>query len=301
MPVPLVLHILKEVSKNLVKGAFPTLVTRLCRQTGRGEGAQLPSEILDYARRVVEAHLKTLGVTDPEEALQGKFVLELGPGDTLATGLLFVAYGARRYLAVDRFAFNLDSEKNAAVYRLLLDSLDGERRARAEKAVRWDCGRAVLQSDLVGVLRQSAECFETPEPVDLLVSQSALEHMRDLSRVFARMGAVCRPGAWMVHGVDLSDHHFYPDDPFKFLYFSPATWTAMHAFRGNPNRERFPLYRELLHRNGFRLINLDVLPVVTIAAVREARPRLHPVFQRLSDEDLCVLNFRFAAEKEARD
>ncbi|OGS04758.1 MAG: hypothetical protein A3G41_02225 [Elusimicrobia bacterium RIFCSPLOWO2_12_FULL_59_9] len=293
------LHVGKEVAKNLIKGAFPTLVTRLRGHTGRGQGEQAPKEILRYCRGVFEGHLKALDAGDPEAALRDKRVVELGPGDTLATGLLCLAHGARSYVAVDRFAFRLDTEKNSAMYALLLDSLQGSPRRRLEALLRREGGRFRLAPERIQVLREPAESFQLSEPADLLMSQAVLEHVRDLASVFARMGAACRPGGSMVHVVDLSDHGLYPGRPFKFLSFSPGLWTAMHAFRGSPNRERLPRYRQLLAQNRFDLTRLDVRAAASTEELREARPRLHPAFGSIPDEDLGVLSFHFAAQKQA--
>src|SRR5690349_7013218 len=120
MAAPMPLHVAREVAKNLVKGAFPTLVTRLRRHTGRGRGQEPPEQVLAYCRQVFAGYAEVLGAgADPEAAFADRVIVEIGPGDTLAVGLLFIAHGARRYLAADRFSFAQQTAANTAIYGLL--------------------------------------------------------------------------------------------------------------------------------------------------------------------------------------
>jgi SAM-dependent methyltransferase len=58
--------------------------------------------------------------------------------------------------------------------------------------------------------------------IDLVLSNSVLEHVRDLRGLLAEIGRVLRPGAAMLHLVDYRDHFF--KYPFHFLQFSAPVW-----------------------------------------------------------------------------
>ncbi len=69
-----------------------------------------------YAIGVFSAHVERAGLAG---RLAGKTVLELGPGDSVATALIAAAHGARALL-VDAGAF---ARLDVAVYRQLADAL----------------------------------------------------------------------------------------------------------------------------------------------------------------------------------
>jgi SAM-dependent methyltransferase len=293
---PMLAHVAVEMAKNVIKGAFPDWITRLRGQTGRGKGRQTPKEILDYGRSVFTGALADIGVREPGPWGLGKTVVELGPGDTLVSGLHFIAYGAVSYTAVDRFAFHLESDLNRQVYKLLIESLQGEPRARLERHL-GETGGFGVDGKKLKVLRVPAETFQLEEAADLVLSQSVLEHTSDLPAVFARMSEALRPGGWMSHGVDLSDHGLYPGSPYRFLEFSPRLWSAMHRFRGSPNRARLGEYRELCKTMGLEWTHYRAAQLETLEAARAAKPKLSAEFQAVPDEDLRVMSFRFTARK----
>ena len=74
-----------------------------------------------------------------EEDLEGKAILELGPGDNLGLALRFIAAGAERVVTLDKFAVPRDPAHEQAIYRELTDRLGEPQRARAEGA--FDSGR----------------------------------------------------------------------------------------------------------------------------------------------------------------
>lgn len=59
--------------------------------------------------------------------------------------------------------------------------------------------------------------------IDLVVSNSVLEHVVDIDRFFADCHRALRPGARMVHLVDYRDHFF--KYPYAFLTFDDSTWS----------------------------------------------------------------------------
>lgn len=61
------------------------------------------------------------------------------------------------------------------------------------------------------------------ESIDLVVSNSVLEHVGDLNRFFTDCHRVLRSGGRTVHLVDYRDHFF--KYPYAFLTFDDSTWS----------------------------------------------------------------------------
>ena len=58
--------------------------------------------------------------------------------------------------------------------------------------------------------------------VDLVLSNSVLEHVLDMSGLLTQLRQKMRPGGMMVHAVDYRDHFF--KYPYHFLLFGDAEW-----------------------------------------------------------------------------
>ena len=110
---------------------FPVYL-RFGDRSGRGRAHETPDDAAGYFRRCVDDYCAELGVG--HDWLRGKRVLEYGPGDTLGVALYLYAYGAATVHIVDHFPIHRITLESAATYQAILESLDGEARARAERA-----------------------------------------------------------------------------------------------------------------------------------------------------------------------
>src|ERR1700749_4189313 len=110
---------------------FP-LYVRLGNRSGRAAVNQPPRDVADYFRRCVDDYCAELGVD--RSFFAGKRVLEYGPGDCLGVALVLYAYGAASVHCVDQFPIYRATPHAAAVYREILDALDGDARAPAPSA-----------------------------------------------------------------------------------------------------------------------------------------------------------------------
>jgi hypothetical protein len=63
--------------------------------------------------------------------LNGKTVLEYGPGDILDLAVFMYANGASKVYCIDRFPLQSMTEKNKKVYEIILEKLQNEYRIRA--------------------------------------------------------------------------------------------------------------------------------------------------------------------------
>jgi hypothetical protein len=111
-------------------------------------------------------------------------------------------------------------------------------------------------------------------PVDLVLSNSVLEHVEDLGGMVEELARVTAPGGQHFHFVDLRDHFFR--HPFEMLCYSEQTWRRFLNPGSNLNRLRAWDYE--------RLFSSRFSPVIVqvrdsdLPAFRAVRARIRPEF-----------------------
>jgi SAM-dependent methyltransferase len=118
--------------------------------------------------------------------------------------------------------------------------------------------------------------------VDLVLSHSVLEHVRDLASTIAELDRVMAPSGIMLHAVDYRDHFF--KYPFHFLLFPKRLWDRW-LDPGDLPRWRLGDHLRLLQAGGFRTEVLDVESLPREFA--KVAQGIHPEFDR-SDPNLAV-------------
>ncbi len=126
----------RACASNLIARFAPASYVLLTGQTGRGSNEEDVEEIADYFDRSFNDYRDRLHLDDAGFAafLQGRRVLEYGPGDILGVALLMYGAGADHVHCVDRFPLEKVSAKNARVYQRLLERMSGAARLRAGSA-----------------------------------------------------------------------------------------------------------------------------------------------------------------------
>lgn len=148
---------------------------------------------------IVNAYARALGARN--QHLRGKRVLEVGSGRTNVVAYGLAATGAADVTALEPYV-PFDAQRDHR-----LRSSDP-----ALSAVDWKAVRRVTRfSDIPDA------------SIDVLVSNSVLEHVLGLRQFFSDCRRVLAPGGSMLHLVDYRDHFF--KYPYAFLTFSDKTWS----------------------------------------------------------------------------
>jgi SAM-dependent methyltransferase len=235
--------------------------------------------------------------------LEGRDVLELGPGNNLSVAILCLAAGARRVVCIDRFRSRPNVVQVERAYQLLharLSEIERERCRDVFDGVRpdapadpdgrlaylWDCGIEGAEKRL-GIGR-----------FDLIISTAVLEHVASVEAAIRSMSKLLRPGGRIIHRVDLRSHEDEESHPLEFLTHSVFVWRLMTSHTGEPNRQRASEYCRLLEKYGFALSRLEVTRSVGRDEVEAIRPRLARPFRDLPGDDLMRLGIFFDARKD---
>ena len=268
-----------------------------------------PAARVAYSRTAFGGYLDVTGLEG--DRLEGKRVLELGPGEELSVALRFLAAGASKVSCIDRFEFDIDPAWERAVYRGLLDDVGEDGRARLAELIAPD-GTLDRESPALEVIRgvgieDGAEHLEDGA-YDLVVSVAVLEHVYDLEASLRSMDALLAPGGAMAHWVDLRDHGMFSGGgrhPLDFLTIKDPLYHLMTSHTGAPNRERIGRYRELLsalgHEATILITNVggtrEDLEAATqqvkvngplAESIERLRPRMAPRFATLPLEELAT-------------
>jgi len=156
------------------------------------QGRVDPAPIVDACQRLA----RFAGVE-----LAGTRAAELGCGASNGTGHEWVARFGGAWTGVEPF--------------VLLD-MDLDARMAERARLRHPYG-------LSGEVRRVRELSHFDgESLDVVISNSVLEHVRDPLGLFRECHRVLVPGGIMLHQVDYRDHFF--KYPFQFLTFSQAVW-----------------------------------------------------------------------------
>lgn len=177
-----------------------------------------------YAMDVFSSHVERAGLVGH---LAGKTVLELGPGDSVATALIARAHGARAIL-VDAGPF---ARPDVAAYRPLADALraSGLAPPLLDDVITLDdllaaCDASYLTQGLAS-LRGIADASG-----DLVFSQAVLEHVRkhEFLETQRELARVLKPEGVCSHRVDLRDHL---GGGLNNLRFSDRVWESSFFVR----------------------------------------------------------------------
>lgn len=244
---------------------------------------------IEYVLNVFDQHIDRAGL---KGKIEGRTILELGPGDSIATAIVAYCYGAKSIL-IDAGKFALD---DIGAYHKLVDDLRSKgfnppdiKGAESLNEILEACNSAYLTKGL--------ESFSTieKETVDLIFSQAVLEHIRlsEFLDVMREMYRVQKSGGISSHRVDLKDHL---GGSLHNLRFSRKTWESeLFANSGfYTNRIRYSDMVSLFKQAGF---NTEITAIRKWESLPLNKSHLDKEFTMLSDDDLLVSGFDVLLKK----
>lgn len=204
----------------------------------------------EYALKIFRLHSSR---AYPEGLPAGAVLLELGPGDSIASAIIAAAHGVSKIWLIDAGDF---ARKDVYFYRMLALDLAGCGLAVPDltQAITFDdilnaCNAKYLTKGL-GSLR------EVPDnSVDFIWSHSVLEHVRkhQLADTLVDLLRVLKPGAYTSHNIDFQDHLA---GALNNLRFSERLWESSFFANSGFYTNRIPA---LVMHEKFRQANFEMI------------------------------------------
>jgi SAM-dependent methyltransferase len=221
----------------------------------------------------------------PSRGLEGKNILELGPGSDLGVGIFLLSKGCAQYNAID--VNNLVQHTPLNFYESFIETL-----RERDTAVNAHILTAELKAGIRGIKSRiryavrpdfAISAAFPPHSIDLVFSKATFEHFDDVNRVIRELGRVCKPGAVLISEIDLLTHsrwirHVDPNNIYRYsnhLYH-------IFRFRGIPNRMRPFQYREILERSGWT--DVSITPITKLDDVELAYSGMHRQFSECTNQ-----------------
>jgi ubiquinone/menaquinone biosynthesis C-methylase UbiE len=214
-----------------------------------------------YDIQVVENWLSYLSNYNNAANIEKMNCLELGPGADLGVGLYLLSKGVNKYNSFDKndlvttvsyqfytYFFNFLQERDNQVdIDFLCRQLEKMSNNKNDKL------NYVVSEDF-NLLSK----FEK-KSIDFVFSQAAFEHFEDIDQTIKQLSEVVKPGAIMIALVDLKTHSRWikDKDPNNIYRYSENFYNLFH-FPGSPNRIRPYQYKAILHKHGWK--NIQIAP-----------------------------------------
>ncbi|ALG67824.1 methyltransferase domain-containing protein [Beggiatoa leptomitoformis] len=130
-------------------------------------------------------------------------ILEIGVGATNSTGYLMALQNWGNIFLFEPYISLSIKEDDALLARL--------------------CPKDVIKTTIVQKVKRLNNLQTIPDnSIDLILSNSVLEHVDNLENLFIELKRILKPTGKMLHLVDYRDHFF--KYPYHFLQFSKKTW-----------------------------------------------------------------------------
>jgi len=228
---------------HIVKGTLTHVP--LLREWRSRRARSLGTDSAEYCYRVWVRHLCSL--SEHGFRVQGAHVGELGPGDSIATGLAALLSGGGRYTGLDAvtYATAIDLETMLDdIAEMIISRKPVPHISRfPDEAIDWE-GLAANRDDLrAGIRAGINNCqrlrYQTPwtspnvverGSLDLVLSESVLQCIDDLDATYQAMFYWLRPGGFASHGISVNAGPLSPHWNGHWAY-SDREWRLVRGRR----------------------------------------------------------------------
>lgn len=236
-------------------------------------------DALGYSTKIFKLHAER---AYPNGFLRDAVVLELGPGDSIASAVIAMAHGASQSYIVDMGHF---ASIDIAFYQSLVSTLkkNGLQPPNLSKATSFEDVLKVCNAEYMTNGLSSLKLIPS-KSIDFIWSHSVLEHVRkhELADVLRELKRVLKPDGFASHNIDFQDHLA---SSLNSLRFSEKVWESSlfvdSGFYTNriPAIEMHKMFRDI----GFKIVREEFgqwprLPI--------SRSDLHSDFHMYGDDEL---------------
>lgn len=203
---------------------------------------------IEYAIKVFESHILLANLVGN---LNGKRILELGPGDSIATSLIAKGYGASSIL-VDAGDF---MNKKTEIYKKFANHLSHNNCNIPDIANARNIDEILIETDSIFLSSGLSSLRSIPtDSIDFIFSQAVLEHLlkKEFLDIMIELRRILKPTGVSSHQVDLRDHL---GGALNNLRFSEKVWESDYFVNSGfyTNRIRFYDMITLFKDAGFKV------------------------------------------------
>ncbi len=208
--------------------------------------------------------------------------LEIGPGDSLFSGIIAASKGAKKSYLIDNGNF---ASKDISNYLKLIEELYG---IEYLKRLKINSLEDIKRLFNIQYMTQGLDSLKTitSDVVDISFSNACFEHVSSsqVPQYFKELRRVSRVNAFSSHCVDFKDHLSYS---LNNLRFSKVFWESDLVRRSGiyTNRMRFSDMKVAIEQSGFIC---QVSHVETWDALPTEMSKFHADFQNYNLDDLLV-------------
>jgi SAM-dependent methyltransferase len=272
----------------------------------KGYSSPKPFTVLEYDKSikydidVVENWLSGLkNYTQGNYNLDGKRILELGPGSDLGAGLYLLSKRIAQYNAID--INNLVKAVPPHFYELLFEYLQKADDKSDIEFLKSELAKTNAgNNDRLNFICRNdfdvSSAFDK-NSIDIVFSQAAFEHFDDIEKTIRQLSLVVKSGGIIIAEVDLQTHSRWirDKDPDNIYRYNKSIY-ELFRFSGTPNRIRPYQYRNSFEKCGWKNISILPLTRLTEETINKLTNSLHRDF---SDEinQMEYLTILFCATK----
>ena len=303
--------ILAEIIKNYLLG-IPWVRSLKNRSGSLTTGEELFSVgfLARLAKKTSEIYKDVIFKTFQDAHwLEGKRVLEIGPGSHLAVPLSFIGAGAAKVVSIDKYGEVKFRRKEREIYEKTLSILSDQEKMKVQPIIQeLDLGKtsnldSYALSYLPDVSIDSPDCVKRlPEAsFDLIVSCNTLEHIKDIKVAFQNMRLLLKKGGIFIHRVDAGSHYAisrYTKNSLAQFIPSDGAYNLMFSNRDAPTRRLLNDYLNMAEAQKIPSIKFYTDEIATSQEISSSYGFLYPRFKSFSQEDVSKVGFIIVAQKE---
>ena len=268
-----------------MKIALKIILSRLPIDYQKWSGLDLfrhgnPHDMLQY----IDKFIKHFNLAFPSHKPVDFVCLELGPGDSIATGIIAHSFGAKKTYLIDVGEF---ATKDIKYYKSFVELLK-KKNIKTMDISNINSFDQLLEKFNIIYLKEGLYSLEKlpDKSLDFIFSHSAIEHIRldQLPIIMNETHRLIKENGRISHNIDLMDHLDYS---LNSLRFSEKTWESqLFANSGfYTNRLRYSQIIKLIENSGFEIIYKDNGAWKEIPIEKKY---FHKGFEKLNKEDLLI-------------
>ena len=245
----------------------------------------------DYSLKVFYKHLDLINIK--KEKLYGKTLIEIGPGDSLASALIASSIGAKIILIdVGYFAIN-----DAEFYKKMARELR-EKGCNVPHISHCKTVADMLVTLNAKYFTDGINSFKKieNESIDIIFSNATLEHVRKRSflSLIKEMRRVLKTNCYSSHTVDLQDHF---NNSLNHLRFSEYVWESkLFSSSGfYTNRMSISEISSCFHNAGF---DYNIVNKTEWEKMPLSISKLNAQFRNREKKDLLISSFDIVTVKK---